>query len=113
MYNKHRKQTSDARRRTNDKKKTLEDMTPRESKECVGMWCGYNRHVKGGEPSDFVIIVGDVNEAGRVPCFNPSAPEPNAWAPDPWMLTPRFDLPRAWTIEGEPPANNEHKEANQ
>ena len=94
-------------------KKTLEDMTPRESKECVGMWCGYNRHVKGGEPSDFVIIVGDVNEAGRVPCFNPSAPEPNAWAPDPWMLTPRFDLPRAWTIEGEPPANNEHKEANQ
>ena len=81
---------------------TIADMTPEERAQCVGMWCGYNRHVKGGEPSDFVIMVGDVNEAGRVPCINPGAPEPEAWAPDPWMLTPRPDLPRAWNPDGTP-----------
>lgn len=83
--------------------KTLADMTEKERAECVGMWCGYNRHVKGGEPSDFIIMVEDVNEAGRVPCVNPGAPEPKAWAPDPWMITPRPDLPRAWTPNGQRP----------
>ena len=82
--------------------RTLADMTEEERAECVGMWCGYNRHVKGGKPSDFVIMVGDVNEAGRVPCINPGAPEPKAWAPDPWMLTPCPDLPRAWQADGQP-----------
>lgn len=86
--------------------KTFADMTPKERAECVGMWCGYNRHVKGGAPSDFVIIVEDVNEVGLVSCFNPGAPDPFAWAPEPWMLTPRFDMPRAWTVDGEPPASN-------
>ena len=86
--------------------KTFADMTPKERAECVGMWCGYNRHVKGGAPSDFVIIVEDVNEVGLVSCFNPGAPDPFAWAPEPWMLTPRFDMPRAWTPGGEPPASN-------
>lgn len=84
--------------------KTLADMTEEERADCVGMWCGYNRHLEGGEPSDFVIMVGDVNEAGCVPCVNPGAPEPKAWAPDPWMLTPRPDLPRAWQADGTPPA---------
>nr|DAS06715.1 MAG TPA: hypothetical protein [Caudoviricetes sp.] len=83
--------------------KTLADMTPQERADCVGMWCGYNRHVKGGEPSDFVIMIEDVNEVGRVSCINPGAPKPKAWAPDPWMLTPRFNLPRAWTADGQPP----------
>lgn len=83
--------------------RTLEDMTEEERANCVGMWCGYNRHVKGGEPSDFIIMVGDVNEAGRVPCVNPGAPEPKAWAPDPWMIAPRPDLPRAWGVDGQPP----------
>lgn len=83
--------------------RTLADMTEEERAQCVGMWCGYNRHLKGGEPSDFVIMVEDVNEAGRVSCINPGAPEPKAWAPDPWMLTPRLDLPRAWQVDGKPP----------
>lgn len=83
--------------------KTLADMTEEERAECVGMWCGYNRHTEGGEPSDFVIMVADVNEVGRVPCINPGAPEPKAWAPDPWMLTPLHDLPRAWHPDGTPP----------
>lgn len=84
--------------------KTLADMTPQERANCIGMWCGYNRYVKGGEPSDFIIMVGDVNEAGRVPCVNPGAPSPTAWAPDPWMITPLPDLPRAWQADGQPPA---------
>lgn len=83
--------------------KTLADMTEEERAECVGMWCGYKRHLKGGKPQDFVIIIEDINEAGRVSCINPGAPEPKAWAPDPWMLTPRFDLPRAWHPDGQPP----------
>ncbi|ERS51261.1 hypothetical protein HMPREF1267_02382 [Corynebacterium sp. KPL1824] len=83
--------------------KTLADMTEEERAECVGMWCGYNRHLKGGKPQDFVIMIEDINEAGRVSCINPGAPEPKAWAPDPWMLTPRFDLPRAWHPDGQPP----------
>lgn len=83
--------------------KTLADMTAEERAEFVGMWCGYNRHTKGGEPSDFVIMIEDINEAGRVSCINPGAPEPKAWAPDPWMLTPRYDLPRAWDPNGQPP----------
>lgn len=83
---------------------TLADLTPEERAECVGMWCGYNRYTEGGEPSDFVIMVEDVNEAGRVPCINPGAPSPTVWAPAPWMLTPRYDLPRAWAPDGTPPA---------
>ena len=83
--------------------KTLADMTPQERAQCRGMWCGYNRHLEGGEPSDFVIMVDDVTEAGCVPCINPGAPEPKAWSPDPWMLTPRPDLPRAWNADGTPP----------
>ena len=83
--------------------KTLADMTEEERAECVGMWCGYNRHLKGGKPQDFVIMIEDINEAGRISCINPGAPEPKAWAPDPWMLTPRFDLPRAWHPDGQPP----------
>lgn len=83
---------------------TLADLTPEERAQCIGMWCGYNRYTEGGEPSDFVIMVEDVNEAGRVPCINPGAPSPTVWAPAPWMLTLRPDLPRAWTPHGKPAA---------
>ena len=82
--------------------KTMDEYSPEEQANMVGMWAAYNRHVPGGEPSDFVIIEDGVNQAGRVPCYNPEAPEPSAWAPDPWMLTPRFDLPRAWDKDGQP-----------
>lgn len=78
--------------------KTMDEYSKEEHAEMVGMWAGYNRHVPGGQPSCLVIITGEVNEAGRVPCYNPTAPEPTAWAPDPWMLVPRFDLPRACSV---------------
>ena len=82
--------------------KTMDEYTLAERTDMVGMWAGYNRHKAGGEPEDFLIITGEETEAGRVPCYNPGAPTPHAWAPDPWMLTPRFDMPRAWSTDGDP-----------
>ena len=81
--------------------KTLADMTTQERANCVGMWCDYTRD---GEEKDLVVMVSDINRAGRIPCVNPSATQPEAWAPEPRMLTPRFDLPRAWMADGRPPA---------
>ena len=80
--------------------RTLADMTVQERKECVGMWCDYTRD---GKEKDLVIVVAGTNDAGRIPCVNPGAPIPSAWAPEPWMLTPRPDLPRAWQADGTPP----------
>lgn len=80
--------------------KTMDEYSPEEQAEMVGMWAKYDR--RNGGDTDFVIIEGGVNQAGRVPCYNPEAPNPNAWAPDPWMLTPRFDLPRVWDKDGQP-----------
>ena len=82
--------------------KTMDEYTLSERTDMVGMWAGYNRHRLGGKPTDFVIITGEENEAGRVPCYNPGAPAPHDWAADIWMLTPRFDMPRAWSTDGEP-----------
>ena len=81
--------------------KTLADMTEEERAECVGMWCKYTRD---GEEPELVVMVSDINRAGRIPCVNPSATQPEAWAPEPRMLTPRPDLPRAWAPDGTPPA---------
>ena len=80
--------------------KTMDEYSPEEQAEMVGMWAKYDR--RNGGDTDFVIIEGGVNQAGRVPCYNPEAPNPSAWAPDPWMLTPRFDLPRVWDKDGQP-----------
>lgn len=82
--------------------KTMDEYSLAECADMVGMWAGYNRHEAGGEPTAFVIITGEENEAGRVPFYNPGAPTPHDWAPDSWMLTPRFDMPRAWGTDGEP-----------
>lgn len=82
--------------------KTMDEYSPAERADMVGMWAGYNRHKAGGEPEDFLIITGEETEARRVPCYNPGAPIPHAWAPDKWMLTPRFDIPRAWDKNGKP-----------
>lgn len=81
--------------------RTLADMTLEERAECVGMWCDYTRD---GEEKELVVMVSDINRAGRIPCVNPSATQPEAWAPEPRMLTPRPDLPRAWQADGTPPA---------
>ncbi|MBC3179392.1 hypothetical protein [Corynebacterium lujinxingii] len=79
--------------------KTMDEYSPEEQAGMTGMWAEYRR---GGEPRDFMIIEGGVNRAGRVPCYNPDAPTPHAWAPDPDELIPRFDLPRVWDKDGQP-----------
>lgn len=82
--------------------KTMDEYTMAELVDMVGMWAGYNRYEAGGEPADFVIITGEENEAGRVPCYKPGAPTPHTWAFDAVELTPRFDMPRAWSKDSEP-----------
>ena len=79
--------------------KTMDEYSPEEQADMIGMWAEYRA---GEVDSDFVIIEEGVNQAGRVPCYNPEAPEPSAWAPDPDELTPRFDLPRVWGKDGQP-----------
>lgn len=79
--------------------KTLADMTPEERAECVGMWCNFP---DPDERTNLAIYVDDSlkhqgfceliheGQLGRL-----TIPE---------NLTPRFDLPRAWMPNGQPPA---------
>lgn len=73
--------------------KTLADMSAEERAECVGMWAdttgqGLGVVVNATEPSDCWVLFPE--GGGRVAtCHNQ-------------RVTPRFDLPRAWTPDGEP-----------
>ena len=79
--------------------RTLADMTPQERKECVGMWCDFP---DPDERTNLAIYVGDslkhhgfceLIHEGKLGTI--TLPE---------TLTPRPDLPRAWTPDGTPPA---------
>ena len=73
--------------------KTLADMTAEERTECVGMWAlieGIN-----------LAVIAEVDETNTCVVVYPqwdgdSAVHLNG------MVTPRYDLPRAWTPSGEP-----------
>ena len=73
--------------------KTLADMTAEERADCVGMWAdttgqGLGVIVNATELSDCWVLFPE--GGGRVAtCHNQ-------------RVTPRFDLPRAWTPDGEP-----------
>lgn len=79
--------------------KTLANMTPEERADCVGMWCDFP---DPDERTNLAIYVDDSlkhqgfceliheGQLGRL-----TIPE---------NLTPRFDLPRAWMPDGQPPA---------
>ena len=73
--------------------KTLADMTAEERAECVGMWAdttgqGLGVVVNATEPSDCWVLFPE--GGGRVAtCHNQ-------------RVTPRPDLPRVWTPDGEP-----------
>lgn len=79
--------------------KTLADMTPEERAQCRGMWCDFP---DPDERTNLAIYVDDSlkhqgfceliheGQLGRL-----TIPE---------NLTPRFDLPRAWMPDGQPPA---------
>ncbi|MCK2199177.1 hypothetical protein [Corynebacterium callunae] len=75
--------------------KTLADMTPEERKAYVGMWCEWD----GGLRIIGQIFAPHVTFCGLV--------RPNDWGlpstADLELVTPRFDLPRAWNPDGTPP----------
>lgn len=78
---------------------TFADMTPQERAQCRGMWCDFP---DPDERTNLAIYVDDSlkhqgfceliheGQLGRL-----TIPE---------NLTPRFDLPRAWNPDGQPPA---------
>ena len=73
--------------------KTLADMTAEERADCVGMWAlieDINLAViaEAGETSTCVVIYPEWDGDSAVHLNE--------------MVTPRFDLPHAWTPDGEP-----------
>lgn len=75
--------------------RTLADMAPEELQNCVGMW--------GGTPTITAVIASIVvtTKGSMVRLYRPEKA-----LTVPFMtldlVTPRFDLPRAWTPSGEP-----------
>ena len=75
--------------------KTLADMTPEQRAACVGMWCEYPN------TRDRLGIIYDLDDDNgpwilrfdvRIEILGYAAKD----------VIPRFDLPRAWTPDGEP-----------
>ena len=75
--------------------KTLADMAAEERAECVGMWCSI---AGAGRLCVLLSTENDVANLG-FSCDN----EFTMLSPLKYKnVTPRFDLPRAWTPDGEP-----------
>ena len=73
--------------------KTLADMTAEERAECVGMWALI-------ESINLAVIV-EVDETDTCVVIYPEW-QSNTAAHLNEMVTPRFDLPRAWMPDGQP-----------
>ncbi|MEJ6013272.1 hypothetical protein WG936_05405 [Corynebacterium sp. H127] len=82
---------------------TLAEMTPEQRAECVGMWCDV-KHYTGtvlGIIDRILVNEGD----GSVDVIEPYTGQrgdrklPGRYFDE---VTPRFDLPRAWTPDGQP-----------
>lgn len=76
---------------------TLEEMAPTEQYMCVGMWCEL------GGPEYLVVLVSlddPFNGHASVMDMHPAKAKVSYTLKH--TLTPRFDLPRAWTPSGEP-----------
>ena len=75
--------------------KTLADMTPQQRAECVGMWCAT---VFGLAILTALRTNDDGDEYGIF-----IRPETNQWHSESFeYVTPRFELPRAWSADGTP-----------
>lgn len=91
---------------------TLADMSAEESAECVGMRCDYTDPIlKNG--TEQWIIAGRATPTRlrkgepRVPCVllvKPGRHHPFLCNAKLDEVAPRFDLPRAWMPDGQPPA---------
>lgn len=77
--------------------RTLADMTPEERQSCVGMWCD-NLVSTAKEPVPVVLACVQGKQCcilhpdlrGEWSCFSLG------------IVSPRFDLPRAWNPDGTP-----------
>lgn len=75
--------------------RTLADMTPAEQAECVGMWADI------ADQEGIIRDVWDSVDGVRVKLMFP-AMDCFSYFTMPDHVTPRFDLPRAWTPDGKP-----------
>ena len=80
--------------------KTLADMTPEERADCVGMWASHQGHEDKDEPCGNLGIISEIDRDYAWIAFPKESAETYVF--DLEDLTPRFDLPRAWTPDGEP-----------
>lgn len=87
---------------------TLADMPPEEHDETVGMWCDFEA-TPGCVITTIIIKAGnDLEFEDEYEVFNPVIGHELA---QPEQITPRFDLPRACSPDGTPPAGKwEHAE---
>lgn len=82
--------------------KSMDEYKPCDHADMIGMWASYDSPEVNREQHGTVIIAGEPDRAGRVPCYKPEARVPEAWTFNLKELVPRFDLPRAWDVDGEP-----------
>lgn len=75
--------------------RTLADMSPDECADCVGRWATYHGSV---DPRPVIIWAVEGDTVWRL--SHTSRHE--IMGTDLDQITPRFDLPRAWTPEGKP-----------
>ena len=77
--------------------KTLADMTPEGRANCVGMWCD-NLVSTADNPKPVVLACVQGEQ-----CWILHTDLYGEWSCFPLgSVSPRFDLPRAWTPDGEP-----------
>lgn len=82
---------------------TLADMPPEEHEETVGMWCDFEA-TPGHVITTIIIKAGNDYDAeydDEYEVFNPVIGHELV---QPEQITPRFDLPRACSPDGQPPA---------
>ena len=82
--------------------KTLADMTPEERAECVGMWA----LIEGIS----LAVIAEADETNTCVVTYPQWDGDSAVHLNE-MVTPRHDLPRAWTPDGEPIPAKEVRES--
>lgn len=85
--------------------RTLADMTPEERAACVGRWCETS-------PARGLGILTRIDDE-RQDCIVLAVDSGDSWLHDLAEVTPRFDLPRAWTPEGEPVPGEWEERAHQ
>lgn len=85
--------------------KALADMTPQEHANCVGMWC-YIFERLDEPPVNEGIIAGyrESNNGRTLAIIDHPHPDAGKWGYGLNEIVPRFDLPRVWGTDGQPPA---------